>query len=173
MNYLFYSNYCQYSKELLKLIIDNNFNTYFKFICIDDDNIKIPDLITNVPSIIINNINKVLMGNEAFEWVKLQKFININTNNSTKIINNDGLPVNKNEKNYDNTKTIFTYIEDNIDISSNRFRNINIEDEILETNNIDEPKISLEQQNNLINEEINKRKNDLQFIFNNYKYSRI
>ena len=172
MNYLFYSNFCQYSNELLKLIIDNNLKNQFKFICIEDNNVNIPSFITSVPSIIVNNINKLLVGNEAFEWIKLQKYINISTCNSTIKINDNMLPVNKNEINIDNSKISFTYIEDNIDISLNKFRDINVEDNIIK-NNYQEEKITLDQQNLLISKELNKRNNDIQILFNNSKFSHI
>ena len=52
---LFYSNQCQFSEKLLEYIKKNNLEKYFKMINIDED-IKIPDNITIVPTIIDDTI---------------------------------------------------------------------------------------------------------------------
>ena len=77
---LFYSNQCKFSEKLLEYIKKNNLEKYFKMINIDDD-IKIPDNITIVPTIIDETIEAPLEGKDAFIYVVNQKFFNHPTNN--------------------------------------------------------------------------------------------
>lgn len=48
---LFYSNYCEYCKHLLSLIIKKNIRDYFILVCVDKKELKIPAFIEKVPSI--------------------------------------------------------------------------------------------------------------------------
>ena len=77
---LFYSNQCKFSEKLLEYIKKNNLEKYFKMINIDDD-IKIPENITIVPTIIDETIEAPLEGKDAFIYVVNQKFFNHPTNN--------------------------------------------------------------------------------------------
>lgn len=75
MNILFYSHKCDTSKNLLLLLKNENLLGYFKLICVDDKLDKLPPQITIVPTMIVANINKPLVVQEAFEWVKQIKFL--------------------------------------------------------------------------------------------------
>src|SRR5437868_12268103 len=74
VNMLFYSNKCQTCKALCVLLQNENLIGYFKPICVDDKLDKFPqDMI--VPTMIIIGINKPLVAQETFEWIKQIKFI--------------------------------------------------------------------------------------------------
>uniref|UniRef100_A0A6C0LYQ3 Glutaredoxin domain-containing protein n=1 Tax=viral metagenome TaxID=1070528 RepID=A0A6C0LYQ3_9ZZZZ len=75
---LFYSNKCEYCQQLLKTIKDNHL-TGFKFI--DVDKIRVPDSITQVPTLAIKSYNKPLVGKQVFDWIESQDYFNQITNN--------------------------------------------------------------------------------------------
>jgi hypothetical protein len=77
---LFYSNQCKFSEKLIEYINKNNLEKYFKMINIDNE-IKIPDYITIVPTIIDETIEAPLEGKDAFIYIVNQKFFNHPTNN--------------------------------------------------------------------------------------------
>ena len=66
---IFYSNYCLHCNNLLnklsKTILQNN----IFFVCVDDQKIKIPKIVTRVPSLYLVNDKKVLIENEIDNWV--------------------------------------------------------------------------------------------------------
>jgi len=49
---VFYSNYCEHSKNLINLLIKKNLRDSFILICIDKQGIQIPSFIDRVPSIL-------------------------------------------------------------------------------------------------------------------------
>jgi hypothetical protein len=75
MNIVFYSQNCDTCKNLLVLLKNENLLSYFALICVDDKLDKLPPQITRVPTIVVSGINKPLIAQEAFEWVKQVKFI--------------------------------------------------------------------------------------------------
>ena len=72
-NILFYSDKCQYCGLFLKKIHSENMLHNFKLINVHELK-QIPAAITNVPTIIINNINVPLSGIHAFEWLEKTKY---------------------------------------------------------------------------------------------------
>jgi len=84
---LFYSNKCQHCINLLSLIKTNGLNESYKYILVDDSNIKLPDIIEKVPTLIVKGMNKPLVGKEVFTWIKSQEFINLQTNNIKNVKN--------------------------------------------------------------------------------------
>lgn len=74
MNILFYSQKCEYCRNLLLLLKNENLLGYFKLICVDDKLDKLP-LNMKVPTMKVLNVNKLLVAQEAFEWVNQMKFI--------------------------------------------------------------------------------------------------
>ncbi|CAH6421752.1 Hypothetical protein KVN_LOCUS438 [uncultured virus] len=75
INILFYSKDCVTCRNLLNLLKNENLLCYFKLICVDNNLKAIPAQITMVPTMILSNINKPLVVQETFEWVKKMKFI--------------------------------------------------------------------------------------------------
>jgi len=94
---LFYSNYCDYSKELVKNISNNNLSDNFVFICVDDKNIELPTFLKVVPTIfnirkkevlieddLDNYLNTLLnRGNNQEENTELDTYFNSNNNFSS------------------------------------------------------------------------------------------
>lgn len=74
MNILFYSQKCEYCRNLLMLLKNENLLCYFKLVCVDDKLDKLPPDM-KVPTLIVNNVSKPLVAQEAFEWVQQIKFI--------------------------------------------------------------------------------------------------
>lgn len=160
MNILFYSNNCPFSKEILNLIIKNQITNHFKLICIEDKNIKIPPFITNVPTLVVKNVNKPLIGLDAFNWIKLQKFINICTFNSTVKVDNPVLP-NKDESLH-STEGVYTYIEEKDD--PNNSENVNdVQLLINDKSDINDNKLTTLE----MNDKIVRRNIDMEILFHN------
>ena len=67
--------------KLIEYIEKNTLSEYFNMICIDNDNVKIPENITVVPTIIDEEVEAPLEGKKAFEYVINQKYFNHPTNN--------------------------------------------------------------------------------------------
>jgi hypothetical protein len=69
---LFYSNFCQYSKEVLGIATKRNLNDLFLFVSVDNVTLKLPNFVQSVPTIYTTE-KDVLVDNEVFEFVnKLQ-----------------------------------------------------------------------------------------------------
>jgi hypothetical protein len=69
---VFYSNYCLHCNNLLNKISKTILHDKILYVCIDDKNIKIPRIITRVPSLYIVGEKKVLIENEIDIWVRNQ-----------------------------------------------------------------------------------------------------
>ena len=52
------------------------------FVCVDDDNIKLPDFLTAVPTIYLVSSKKIIMDEQIINWIQEQSISNnsINTN---------------------------------------------------------------------------------------------
>lgn len=74
MNMLFYSQACNTCKNLLILLQNENLLSNFKLVCVDDKLDKLPQNMI-VPTMTVININKPLVAQETFEWVKQMKFL--------------------------------------------------------------------------------------------------
>ena len=79
MKVLFYSNTCQFCKELLSKLEMSKIKDNIKTICIDENNsftqVKI------VPTIIDSDYNEILEGKKAFDYLKNKDFFDFPTNN--------------------------------------------------------------------------------------------
>jgi hypothetical protein len=69
---VFYSNYCLHCNNLLNKISKTTLHNKILYVCIDDKNIKIPRIITRVPSLYIVGEKRVLIENEIDIWVRNQ-----------------------------------------------------------------------------------------------------
>jgi hypothetical protein len=69
---VFYSNYCLHCNNLLNKISKTTLHGKILYVCIDDKNIKIPRIITRVPSLYIVGEKRVLIENEIDIWVRNQ-----------------------------------------------------------------------------------------------------
>ncbi len=75
MNVIFYSGKCKDCRNLLTLLENEKLLGYFVLFCVDGRLDELPSHITAVPTMIVANINKPLVCNEAFEWVNNMKFL--------------------------------------------------------------------------------------------------
>ena len=66
---VFYSNYCLHCNNLLNKLSKTPIQSKIFYVCIDDNNIKIPKIITRVPSLYLVNEKRVLIENEIDIWV--------------------------------------------------------------------------------------------------------
>jgi hypothetical protein len=73
-NILFYSQKCQTSANLIKMLNHENLLKYFKMICIDGQEDKLPKAITHVPALIVQDAPKPFLGDETFKWLESIKF---------------------------------------------------------------------------------------------------
>jgi len=78
--FVFYSNKCEYCQHLLKIIDDERLADKCKLVCFESSPDKIPEFISNVPTIIAKNLSKPLIGVEAIEWIQNKKYFNQITN---------------------------------------------------------------------------------------------
>jgi hypothetical protein len=74
INVLLYSRQCPSCKNLLTILQNEKLLQYFKLECVDDTLDKYPRNLI-VPTMLVVNVNRPLMGQETFEWVNQMKFI--------------------------------------------------------------------------------------------------
>jgi glutaredoxin-related protein len=79
MKILFYSDNCEFSNKIIQYIKKNNIDSLFKMINIHTN--KIPQDIKIVPTIIDTDLNNIMEGKNAFEYLINIKYFNIPTNN--------------------------------------------------------------------------------------------
>lgn len=80
---IYYSNHCQHSRELLTLIVNNKLKNNFSFSSIET-NKQIPPYIKSVPTLFLseNNNNKLLVGDEIFNYINTTFLNNANTDSA-------------------------------------------------------------------------------------------
>ena len=144
--FVFYSNKCKFCDNLLKVIQNEKLMDQCQLICFETESEKIPDIITNVPTIIARNLTKPLVGLEAIKWIENMKFFNQTTNNIThnNVVNPNIISVLKdleyNKLESSSFSDHYTNITDiNIDKSMMDYNKININAPI--TNDITNKKI--------------------------------
>jgi hypothetical protein len=133
-NILFYSDKCQFSQTFIKKLNeeielsskDNNQSRNIMLKSIKLVNIstlkKIPEQITTIPTIIVENINVPLSGLDAFSWLDNSKFFYQQTNNI------------KNNIRHLNIVNDTTHVTNINSINKNSFANLKDEDDDKETN---------------------------------------
>lgn len=67
---LFYSNNCEHSKKFLIGLMKTNFNDLVRKVCVDKRDVKIPSIVTDVPTLIARGINRPLVGEQVFAWLE-------------------------------------------------------------------------------------------------------
>lgn len=67
---VFYSNYCNYSKDIISTLSKSHLHKSLVYICVDDKNIKLPNFITVVPTVYLNNEKRILVDNEISSWIE-------------------------------------------------------------------------------------------------------
>lgn len=81
---LFYSNNCSHSKAFLASLYKSPLNDYVRKICVDNPNVKIPRIITEVPTLVARGIQRPLVGDQVMAWLdnESQKTSSSNIQNS-------------------------------------------------------------------------------------------
>jgi len=79
-NILFYSNSCSTCKSLIKLLENEKLIQYFLPMCVDGKLEQLPPQIEVVPTMIVKNMNKPLVAEETFEYIKQVKFLKSSQN---------------------------------------------------------------------------------------------
>ena len=80
---IFFSNYCQYSTELITKIKSNNLSNMFNYVCVDDRSIRLPQFINRVPILVIKGGTGIKVDDALFAYIdeivtkstELQEFV--------------------------------------------------------------------------------------------------
>jgi len=72
---LFYSNYCQHCKNIIKVVTNSPVKDSIKYICIDSKSIreKLPNYINNVPTLVVAQTNHIFVGDEILNWLQMNQ----------------------------------------------------------------------------------------------------
>ena len=132
-NILFYSNKCKYCKDMIQLITKVDDINSYKLICIDNN--KNFPYIQRVPTLLIPDLEKPIVGVNAFNWIKTKTQFNNNTNNFNLKPNKNldpklnHLVFDKNDKLSGSNKTVenFSFIEEKPKDKLHAFYNSNNE----------------------------------------------
>ncbi len=92
---IYYSDRCNHSKELINELHKNNLLSNFEKLCIDFENIKniLPPEVKEVPTIIVPEYDGLLIGKDAFNWIKWK--IKQNQNHAAAQNNNNNIQTKK------------------------------------------------------------------------------
>tara|TARA_B110000971_G_C19926218_1_gene461668 strand:- start:233 stop:964 length:732 start_codon:yes stop_codon:yes gene_type:complete len=101
LNVLFYSNQCTFCVKILNLIEDVDSVENYKLISIDNNRSNFP-YIQRVPTLIVKDLQKPLVGKNAFNWIKTKSQFNRLSNNinhtPNKYLNSSDNPLLYNKK---------------------------------------------------------------------------
>lgn len=67
---LFYSNNCSVSKAFLSQLYKSTLNEKIRKVCVDRSDVKIPRIITAVPTIVARGINRPIVGEQTMAWLE-------------------------------------------------------------------------------------------------------
>jgi hypothetical protein len=76
-NLIFYSQNCPTCRNLIMILKNENLLSCFNLICVDDKLDKFPQNM-RIPTMTVVDLNKPLVAEETFEWVKRIKFMRQN-----------------------------------------------------------------------------------------------
>ena len=65
---VFFSNFCDYSKEVIQKINNTPLKDQITLVCVDDKNIQLPDFIQAVPTVFLINEKKILIDDDIETW---------------------------------------------------------------------------------------------------------
>ena len=96
---LFYSNFCQHCKQIVKEIKRSPVSNEIRYVCIDSSQVreKLPNYINSVPSLVVGETNQIFVGNQITGWLKMQPIISNNSHES-----NNEESIHQNRENYMN-----------------------------------------------------------------------
>lgn len=93
-NILFYSKQCLMSQNVLIVLKNENLLSHFKLFCVDDKLDYVPKDIEKVPTMIVEGVDKPLVENAIYEWIKQIKFLQHKINTiQTNVMNKNNEPI--------------------------------------------------------------------------------
>ena len=66
---IFYSNYCNFSKEVIGKLNNTSIRDSFLYICVDDTNINLPTFVKAVPTIYLAQQKRILVDESIDMWL--------------------------------------------------------------------------------------------------------
>ena len=78
---IFYSNFCTYSKEIINEISKTPINDNILYVCVDDENIQLPNFVTAVPTIYLVDKKRIVVDESIPKWIQEQLSKKENTSN--------------------------------------------------------------------------------------------
>jgi len=69
---IFYSNFCTYYKEIINQISKTPLNDNILYVCVDDENIQLPNFIKAVPTIYLVEKKKIVVDESIDKWIQEQ-----------------------------------------------------------------------------------------------------
>ena len=79
---LFYSNFCEFSKEIIGILIKQNIRNNFLLVCVDTRKFDIPRVIDHVPAILRPNTGEVITEENLYKYLES---ITVTTKQNTEI----------------------------------------------------------------------------------------
>jgi len=73
INLLFYSPKCQTCVSLMNILKSEGLAPYFKYICVEENLNRLPKQVSRVPTALIPSMNKFLVCEEIFNWIRTIK----------------------------------------------------------------------------------------------------
>lgn len=66
---VFYSNYCDFSKEILNLLVRKNIKDNFLFVCVDNNKYQLPNFVDRVP-LLFTTSKHVLVDQSIMDYIE-------------------------------------------------------------------------------------------------------
>ena len=70
---IFFSNFCDYSKEILGKIEEYKLQDKIVSVCVDDENIKLPQFLEAVPTIYLQKSKSIIVDDDILSYLDNQK----------------------------------------------------------------------------------------------------
>ena len=67
---IFYSNFCTYCKEIINQISKTPINDNILYVCVDDNNIQLPNFIKAVPTIYLVSQKRIVVDDGIPKWIE-------------------------------------------------------------------------------------------------------
>ena len=67
---IFYSNFCTYCKEIINQISKTAINDNILYVCVDDENIQLPNFIKAVPTIYLVSQKRIVVDDAIPKWIE-------------------------------------------------------------------------------------------------------
>tara|TARA_B100001027_G_C16103372_1_gene257132 strand:- start:127 stop:642 length:516 start_codon:yes stop_codon:yes gene_type:complete len=67
---IFYSNFCTYCKEIINQISKTPINDNILYVCVDDENIQLPNFIKAVPTIYLVSQKRIVVDDAIPKWIE-------------------------------------------------------------------------------------------------------